>query len=269
MAGTCLRTFSVTRSTCITSVHCWRFFETGENTMMVRAQCLPGCVFHPWIVRVVWSLALTTASSFCTVIWGLHFPLLYISLSLHISVTDRHCHLMTRLKRVTGSGSDDSIDVRYFFKMDFASSGTWRRVPGWYPAFRSVAHVNEEDAPSKRRKPLSQRRRWSGEMGMTGWQRAWITALPVVLRISKYVLFVRYKFPSFGTSSLFFFRRWTSCILRFWPSQRHPSTLLYPGHRLTNFLSSFDQDPVWCCPPIYIWVFLLVSWLRDSIEISS
>ena len=52
---------------------------------------------------------------------------------------------------------------------------------------------------------------------------------------------------------------------KFWPSQRHPPTLLYPGHRLTNFWSSFDQGPVWCCPPIYIWVFLLVSWLRDSI----
>ena len=63
----------------------------------------------------------------------------------------------------------------------------------------------------------------------------------------------------------FFFRRWTSFNWRSWPSQRHPSTLLYPGHRLTNFLSSFDQGPVWCCPPIYIWVFLLVSWLRDSI----
>ena len=65
--------------------------------------------------------------------------------------------------------------------------------------------------------------------------------------------------------SFFFFRCWTSFNLRFWPSQRHPSTLLYPGHRLTNFWSSFDQGPVWCCPPIYIWVFLLFSWLRDSI----
>ena len=63
----------------------------------------------------------------------------------------------------------------------------------------------------------------------------------------------------------FFFRRWTSFNWRFWPSQRHPSTLLYPGHRLTNFLSSFDQGPVWCCPPIYIWVFILVSWLGNSI----
>ena len=63
----------------------------------------------------------------------------------------------------------------------------------------------------------------------------------------------------------FFFSRWTSFNWRFWSSQRHPSTLLYPGHRLTSFWSSFDQDPVWCCPPIYAWVFLLVSWLRDSI----
>ena len=62
----------------------------------------------------------------------------------------------------------------------------------------------------------------------------------------------------------FFFKRWTSFNWMFWPSQ-HPSTFLYPGHRLTNFWSSFDQGPVWCCPPIYIWVFLLVSWLRDSI----
>ena len=51
----------------------------------------------------------------------------------------------------------------------------------------------------------------------------------------------------------------------FWPSQRHPSTLLYPGHRLTNIWSPFDQGPLWYCPPIYIWVFLLVSWLRGSI----
>ena len=57
----------------------------------------------------------------------------------------------------------------------------------------------------------------------------------------------------------FFFRRWTSFNWRFWPSQRHPSTLLYLRHRLTNFWSSFDQRPVWCCPPIYIWVFLLVK----------
>ena len=56
----------------------------------------------------------------------------------------------------------------------------------------------------------------------------------------------------------FFFRRWTSFKWRFWTSQRHPSTLLYPGHRLTNFWSPFDQGPVWCCTPIYIWVFLLV-----------
>ena len=33
----------------------------------------------------------------------------------------------------------------------------------------------------------------------------------------------------------FFFRRWTSFNWRFWPSQRHPTTLLYPGHRLSNF----------------------------------
>ena len=63
---------------------------------------------------------------------------------------------------------------------------------------------------------------------------------------------------------LLLFWRWTSFISRFWPSQRHPSTMLYPGHRLTNFWSSFDQGPVWC-PPIYIWVFLSVSRLRDSI----
>jgi len=64
---------------------------------------------------------------------------------------------------------------------------------------------------------------------------------------------------------VFFFRRWTSLNWKFWPSQRRPSTLLYLGHRLSNFLSSFDRGPVWCCPPIYAWVFFLVSWLRDSI----
>ena len=56
----------------------------------------------------------------------------------------------------------------------------------------------------------------------------------------------------------FFFWRWTSFNWRFWPFQRHPSTLLYPGHWLSNFWSSFDQGPVRCCPPIYVWVFLLV-----------
>ena len=85
-------------------------------------------------LQVIWLLALTTAPSFCTIIWGLHFPRLPISLPLHISVTGRHCHLMTRLKIVTGSGTDDSSDVRYFLKWisrllvcDAASLGGVRR----------------------------------------------------------------------------------------------------------------------------------------------
>jgi len=31
---------------------------------------------------------------------------------------------------------------------------------------------------------------------------------------------------------------------RFWSSQRHPSTLFDPEHRLTNFLSLFNQGSV-------------------------
>ena len=33
----------------------------------------------------------------------------------------------------------------------------------------------------------------------------------------------------------FFIRHWTSFSWRFWPSQQHPSILLYPDHRLSNF----------------------------------
>jgi len=32
----------------------------------------------------------------------------------------------------------------------------------------------------------------------------------------------------------FFIRHWISFSWRFWPSQRHPSILLYPEHRLSN-----------------------------------
>ena len=67
----------------------------------------------------------------------------------------------------------------------------------------------------------------------------------------------------------FFFRRWTSFNWRFWPSQWHLSTLLYPGHRLTNFWSSFDQGHVWWCPPIYIWVFLLVKGFHLNIFLAA
>jgi hypothetical protein len=44
---TCLRTFSVAGRTCVATVHCCRFSETGANRVVVRAQCLPGCVFQP------------------------------------------------------------------------------------------------------------------------------------------------------------------------------------------------------------------------------
>ena len=83
--------------------------------------------------------------------------------------------------------------------------------------------------------------------------------------IIKYIYDAGYSSMWYRGWFLFFFRCWTSFNWRYWPSQRRPSTLLYPGHRLTNFLSSFDQGPLWYCLPICIWVFLLVSWLRDSI----
>ena len=137
---------------------------------------------------------------------GLIIPLLSISLSLYVSVTDRCCLLMTRLKTVTGRGSDDSSDVRYFLKRisrllvcDAVSMGGVRRFV-WLSTKMKKTH---------RREQLSQRHRWSessitavpklyqwrttnwnwtvsayrhfvlywnkqGEMGVTGWQRAWV-----------------------------------------------------------------------------------------------
>ena len=51
---------------------------------------------------------------------------------------------------------------------------------------------------------------------------------------------------------------------KFWPSQRPLSTFLDPGRRLSSFWSSFGRCPVWCYPPICIWVFLVIFWLEVS-----
>ena len=61
-------------------------------------------------------------------------------------------------------------------------------------------------------------------------------------------------------------RRWTffNCC-KFWPSQRPPSSIsLDPGHKLSNFWSSFGKCPVWCYPPICTWVFLVIFWSEVS-----
>jgi len=51
---------------------------------------------------------------------------------------------------------------------------------------------------------------------------------------------------------------------KFWPSQWPLSTSLDPGRRLSSFWSSFGRCPVWCYPPIFTWVFLVIFWLEVS-----
>jgi hypothetical protein len=125
MAGTCLWTFTVAGRTRVASVHCWRFLKRAQNAWWCARSAYP--VVSSVSKWRMWSLALTNASSFCTAIWAS-----FLSSSFHFS--DRRCHLMTRLKTVTGSGSDDSSDVRYFLKRisrllvcDAASLGCVRR----------------------------------------------------------------------------------------------------------------------------------------------